>query len=130
MERHFKQEFCVLVIMNWNVLITRMFSIDFIMFWLYKSCNQQKIKGHISSFNEVSCCLKWTANCGKYVIGHYTFKGTSDTRYVYCKRNLTSEKVQKAQVTPLIWAFLITCSDFHTEKVVVPDMKYEECKFK
>lgn len=95
MERRFKQECCVLIIMNWNVLIARMFSVNF-MFWLYKFCNQQKIKEHISSFSiivstshifytchccwltEVNCFLKWSANCGEHLIGHYTVKRTSD----------------------------------------------------
>ena len=63
------------------------------------------------------------------MIGHYTFKGTLNTRYVYCRRNLIGERVQKALVKALIQAFLITCIDFHTEKIVVLDIKYEEWKF-
>ena len=78
MNRHSKPEFCVLIIMNWNYLITIVFSSNFIVFWMHNFCCQQQfsIMGIVSiistwyicdhSFSEGSTLInEWMVNLKK-----------------------------------------------------------------
>ena len=108
-----KLEFSVLILVNWNYLITGKFSSNFMIFRLHNVCNQGRTK-HISSFisNWLSCtqytaqkmkfsikdfysCDQICSNCEKRVIDRsLTVKRILKSYiYIYCWRNRPNEKV-------------------------------------
>ena len=67
MNRHSKPEFCVLIILSWNYLITMVFSSNFTVFWMHNFCCQQQF----SIMGIVSIISTW------YICDHIFYEGST-----------------------------------------------------